>query len=275
VLVAEFNSINVIRILEGFGLHLDVSVDLEVGKFSVRVVQILNEAKTRVVSMEGENSIETSAQFTKETAEQSSQWAQAILAIDEPAIVKYELTADELGDSSESIQVITHLLETARAAAARNLNVMSRIVVPKELVRALSHLKMDQEAAFRQIISGNEILVYNRLTDYSRFMNQKPSITIRANARKVSDILLATDQFGDRTNVSYQGDQNVKVASQIFAAALIYLAEETLSKELFETDSSFENIVRVKSRNALRLVDLVIYTLQSERASEALQARAA
>jgi hypothetical protein len=165
-----------------------------------------------------------------------------------------------MGSHSEAI--IKNLLQAAHDATATNKNIIVRISVPDRIKNQLRLQDHNQKDAVRLEQLGSVVTLYNRGLTGSQnlsqnFINAVPAITV-TDSSAVTGPTLLSDTYGDNQAIQYDEAEGSSVASKIFTAARVWVAEslsERTFKGLVQVDNNhYNNHYRIQSQSALNAI---------------------
>ena len=186
---------------------------------------------------------------------QANEWATAIAAIDEPVIMEYTLTEEEIAQIKNSSVAMKELFNTARMIVNYNSNILVRIVFPKDLAakmrRDIGGLSQKQTDSARLIFDENSLIVAAQ--SQNGRLDAAPTVSITRTPLSVKEGRgLATDKYQiDGQLVTYDADGSETMLAN-FLTAGVRLQAAKLSQDtadgLVEYD---QNRFRIESPDFL------------------------
>jgi hypothetical protein len=192
----------------------------------------------------------------------------AIKAIDQPVVIEYQVSDQDLARMGANAgAVIASLLQAARDASATNKNIITRINLPATASDLLKLKDHNQRDAVRLEKTSNSVTLYNNgLVGYQLHVTATPTISV--TAFNVKGTILFSDRYGDNQEIAYEGADGSKVASQIFVAALVWVADSITQRTfdgLVQADKR-PNGYRITNQNALYALSSLIELMAQYRA---------
>ncbi len=150
-----------------------------------------------------------------------------IQSIQQPMVIRYQFTPDEISRMKDPASIIGNLFKTVQNFSKLNSNVIGLIEFPERTIQKLKLAKPNQNDSYKWITLGNQILVVNKnLIDPLRYFEELPRMTITMNALSKANKVFATDYYADspKTPLDYSDDS---IAADIYTAALLLLTQKT------------------------------------------------
>jgi serine/threonine protein kinase len=216
-----------------------------------RIASIL-EASAYMEAGREESSVLTQADAKKMQAE-----FDAFMGISETTVVEFRVSEEQLKQMADARAELMELSEIARSSVAANANVVARIVVPKKFVGELSRAAIDDKAPYRMIIAGGQVLFVNKeQPEFSRFTDIPAKMTVTAERAGVKGRVFDSARYVDRQAIFNGHKEDRGILAKLYVSSLMALSNKTVGWL-----SQYDNLVRVRSRNALNATELLIQTI--------------
>jgi thiamine kinase-like enzyme len=275
------NELAVPAVLKKFGLRLDSGLDLDLRGFARKVADVFKEANANLEDadrlLNGDNeAADSSTEFSEEDIGMTHRIFDAIAAVNQATIIRYEMSQNMFDPDNRSEQ-IRLLLEAVRNSVLINPRFSFQLVADdfvqeKQLRSELMKLKRAWQN--EQVL--NRIQITNRADVAGAFGTfRKPAIRITDEviAQLVQDaMLLNAREYADGKRIDYSGARNLGVHAEMLAVGLAAVSLDQKTAEMLVTNG---NRVELRSEAARRGVFMLLANYLGQQASQAAFSAAA